>query len=167
MKKKSPKGVLTDTIPWPKGHDPKGSVQILSMMIALLDHYNIPVRFDNPDAAWMLAYMLTRDYVVRPAPARRPRKRPPHRPYDLAVGFRDLHIFMELERVRRQGGQVVFAANELSKRWCKKDICHWSGESLRQRYYKIRGTIRRTGAPPRGMGIAAMKESKSSSTSKI
>ena len=161
MKNKSPKGILTGTIPWPKGHDPKGSVQIVGMMIALLDHYNIPVRFDNPDAAWMLAFMLTRDHVVRPAPTRRPPKKPPHRPYDLAVGLRDLHIYEELESARREGRKVRQAAPELAKRWREEGTCDWSGEALRQRYLRIR----RSGAT-KGMIMAAIKEEKSRSTSK-
>ncbi len=162
MKNKSPKGILTGTIPWPKGHDPKGSVQIVGMMIALLDHYNIPVRFDNPDAAWMLAFMLTRDHVVRPAPTRRPPKKPPHRPHDLAVGLRDLHMYMELDRVRREGGFVRHAADKLAERWRKAGICDWSGDSLRQRYYKIR----RSGGPTKGMIMATVQEAKSGSWSK-
>ncbi len=159
MKKKSP--------PRHMGRALDGAVPTVGKMLALLDYYDIRGGLGDPDAVWLLAFMLTRDHHVKWPPIHRTRKRPPHRPHDLTVGFRDLHIFRELERVRRQGGQVVWAANELSKRWRKEDICHWSGESLRRRYYQIRRTIRRTGGPPKGVGIAAIKEIKSSSASKI
>ena len=127
----------------------------MGTMIALLDHYNIPVRFDNPDAAWMLAFMLTRDHVVRPAPTRRPPKKLPHRPYDLAVGLRDLYIYIKLERARHEGRKVRQAADELAKRWREEGKCDWSGEALRQRYLRIR----RSGVT-KGMIMAAKSGSR-------
>ncbi len=162
MKKRSPKGILTDTIPWPKGRAPAGSVQIFGRMIGLLDHYNIPGGLGDPDAVYLLAYMLTRDHCCKVASTRRPPKKPPHRPHDLAVGLRDLHTYEELERARREGRSVRQAADELAKRWNEEGRTDWSGVSLRQRYYKIR----RSREPTKGMVLAAIKETKSRSTSK-
>ena len=164
MKNKSPKGILADPMLRPMGRTSIGKVQIYGMMIALLDHYDIPGGFDDPDAAFLLAFMLTRDHVVRPASTRRPPKKPAHRPHDLAVGLRDLHMFKELERARRDQDRFVRqAADELAKRWREEGKCDWSGESLRQRYYQIR----KSGEAKKGIRIAAIKETKSRSASKI
>ncbi len=153
MKKKSP--------PRHKGRDLDGAVPIVGKMLALLDYYDIPGGLDDPDAVWLLAFMLTRDHHVTWPPIPRIRKRPPHRPYDLDVGLRDLQIHTELYSARREGRFVRQAAEDLAERWKKEGKCNWSGESLRQRYYKIRGTIRRGGAPPKGMILALIKEEKS------
>ncbi len=162
MKKKSPMGIRTDTLLNPKDNQP-GGVQIVGRMIALLDHYGIRGGLGDRDTVWWLAFMLTRDHVVRLTPTHRPpKKRAPHRPYDLAVGLRDLHTHIELNRARREGRSVRKAADELAKRWRKEGISNWSGNSLRQRYYKIR----RRGGATKGMIMAAIKEEKSRSTSK-
>ena len=129
-----------------------GAVQIIGRMIGLLDHYNIPGGLGDPDAVRSLAFMLTRDHVLGFVPNRRPPKKPPHRPHDLAVGFRDFFIYVELERARCEGRFVRQAADELAKRWREEGKCDWGGEALRQRYL----LIRRNGTP-KGMIMAARK----------
>ena len=158
MKKKSPHRH--------RGRTLDGAVPTVGKMLSLLDYYDIPGGLDDLDAVWLLAFMLTRDHHEMWPPSPRIRKRPPHRPSDLDVGFRDLKIHTELYSARREGRSVRQAAEDLAERWKNEGKSNWSGESLRQRYYKIRRTIRRGGAPLKGMILASIKEGKSRSTSK-
>ncbi len=165
-KRKPYAGILADETLWPLGRTPISKVKdefpIVGKMVALLDHYGIPGGLDDPEIGWHLAFMLAQDHVPGFAQTHRPPPNPPHRPHDLGVGFRDMLTYTELERARREGRPVRQAARELAERWRKEGKSDWSGESLRQRYYKIR----KSGVPTKGMLMAARTVEMSRSTSK-
>lgn len=155
MKKKLP--------PKHKGRVLDGAVPIVAKMANLLDYYDIPGDLGDPDAVWLLAFMLTRDHHVKWwPPTHPPRKNPPHRPYDLVVGVRDLNICRELGNARNEGRSVRQAARDLAGKWQQKGYCHWKGISLEKRYYDIR----RSGGATKGMIQAAKWLNKSRSALK-
>ena len=159
-------GILADSRLWPMGRTPIGKEKdefpLVGKMVALLDDYGIPGGLDDPENGWHLAFMLAQDHVPGFVPTHRPPPKPPHRPHDLAVGFRDVLIYVELERAKREGRELRQAARELAERWRKEGKCDWKAIALEKKYYKIR----KSGTPTKGMIMAGRKVEMSRSTSK-
>ena len=158
---------LFDETCWQPGSrtiNDKEMVAILETMdkvVTLLDHYGIAGGLDSPMNGWSLALKLADDHVPGFAPKHRLPIMPAHRPPKLALGFRDLIIYLELSRAKREGKKVAQAARDLAERWQKEGKGDWSGEVLRARYYRIC----QDGVPTKGMVWAMHKMKKSRSTS--
>ena len=137
-------GILAEETPSPFGGIPVGKEKdiiweiTLRKLFALLDYYGIPGGLNDVGDGWRLSLCLADDRFPEFRATYGPWPKPKHRPHDLHIGARDLILCLELLRAELEGRSVRQASRELAARWRKEGKSDWSGESLRQRYMRLR-----------------------------